>query len=357
MAAMTNAAGCFVGLSRARALNRRLCLLASALLLFAGESGAQLQVKPNGSVGYDVPLAVPPGVAGMAPKLGLSYSSSEANGPLGQGWQLNGVSAITRCPGTIATDGRKSGVAFGPDDKLCLDGERLIQTDAAGAPKAFPQAGDAAGLASGAYKEYRTARDSFVRVRAYGTASLVFSPSTAADSKTGPSWFRVWTKSGQILDFGAAPSADANSSGLIAASEGTNVYTRVPVAMAWALVRASDVAGNFVDYKYEQREVKWGSGMLIYGPPLDQLEPGREWNLKEVQYSAAKVIFSYLTDDSRPDKAEAYQNRNKVVRIRRLSSITTYINSPNTAALGPASGAVAVKTYKLNYEVAPNTKR
>lgn len=48
---------------------------------------------------------------------------------------------ITRCPASRYTDGAPRGVKFDANDKLCLDGQRLIQTDANGSvTPAFPQA-------------------------------------------------------------------------------------------------------------------------------------------------------------------------------------------------------------------------
>ena len=283
----------------------------------------------------------------MSPKLSLAYLGSGDNGPLGYNWALQGVSSITRCPATVATDGVRSGVNLVPDDKLCLDGQRLVQTAANGTPAAFPQTGDSSGQASGSYLEFRTESDTFVRVRAYGIA-------VGTDATTGPAWFRVWTKAGQVLDFGAAPSADSNTQALVLALTSPIAYSK-QVGMVWALARASDQFGNVVDYKYAQRMVAWGTYYEGIGTKMGQL--GSEWNIAEIQYSGAKVVFNYLADDSRPDKQEAIHKGNKTVSVRRLSSITTYVNSPNTSTLGPASSAVAVKTYKLGYDIGPITNR
>ena len=60
-------------------------------------------------------------------------------------------------------------------------------------------ADDARGLATG-FREYRTEKDIYARIRAYGIAN-------GADTN-GPLYFKVWTKSGQIYEYGAAPSAE-----------------------------------------------------------------------------------------------------------------------------------------------------
>jgi len=42
----------------------------------------------NSQIGYQVPIDLPAGLGGLAPKLGLSYSGALGNGPLGIGWTL-----------------------------------------------------------------------------------------------------------------------------------------------------------------------------------------------------------------------------------------------------------------------------
>ena len=258
-----------------------LVALAAGSLLLGGAStvhaGGQFAVTDGGTAAYSYPIAVPPGIAGMAPKLSLSYSGNGINGPVGFGWSVQGLSAITRCPATIATDGAKRGVSFGPTDKLCLDGQRLIQTDANDTPLGT-QTDDARGLATGS-REYRTEKDTYARIRAYGIAN-------GADTN-GPAYFKVWTKSGQIYEYGAGPSADPNTQALINA-QGKSV------AAVWAVARISDTLGNYIDFKYEQRDVTWGSGPTAAGAP------GHEWNISEIQYTGSagqlpsnKIVFSY----------------------------------------------------------------
>ena len=45
------------------------------------------------------------------------------------GWHLSGISAISRCPLTVAQDGVKGGVTFSERDRFCVDGQRLIATE------------------------------------------------------------------------------------------------------------------------------------------------------------------------------------------------------------------------------------
>jgi hypothetical protein len=323
-------------------------VLLLGLSLSVGIAAAQVSVGDSGTPSYSQAIAVPPGVAGMSPKLSLFYAGGGVNGPLGHGWSVQGLSSITRCPATVAMDGKRAGVTYGPNDKLCLDGQRLIQTDANGVvtPAALydtssgkfislPQTNDAAGSAPGTTpaREFRTEKDIYARIRAYGYAN---NDTTGA---SGPAYFRVWTKAGQIYDYGANPNINPGANALIAAPG------KPP--MAWAAARISDTLGNYIDFKYEQRDIPWGSGPTAGSPTV-----GHEWNILEIQYSGNKVVFNYDVDgngnDLRPDKAEAYQMGSKNVSVRRLKSITTYVNS-SASALG-ANGGTAVKTTQLTYE-------
>src|SRR5438477_8769232 len=69
-----------------------------------GLSQGKLSADPSGGASYDIPIVVSPGTAGMQPKLSLHYSSGGRNGPLGVGWSISGISAISRAPQTRAQD-------------------------------------------------------------------------------------------------------------------------------------------------------------------------------------------------------------------------------------------------------------
>ncbi len=99
--------------------------VASAQTL-AGKLPADFSVSATGAANYRIPLQVPPGVAGLQPKLALVYNSQSGNGLLGMGWSIEGLSAITRCPKTMATDGVFGAVSYNQDDRFCMDGQRLI---------------------------------------------------------------------------------------------------------------------------------------------------------------------------------------------------------------------------------------
>ena len=297
-----------------------------------------ISVSGSGIPTYAIPIGVPPGVGDMAPSLGLQYSASGVNGPVGYGWNLQGISLITRCAGSKRIDGKAQSVAFNSNDKLCLDGQRLILTDATGTPLASQQ-GDS--LGGSAVREYRTDKDSYSRIRAYGAAG---------DASNGPAYFKVWTKGGQIYEYG-----NAGNSAITVAGK-----TMVSV---WAVNRISNTVGNYIDFKYDQRDVAWGSG-----PSLNNATPGREWQLKEVLYTGNalnqavnRVVFDYTERPVNPgssaqDRSESYHQGGKNVSVWLLDKVSTYINWPASTSAKPAS-AVHVKSLKLTYDRGPVTER
>jgi RHS repeat-associated protein len=86
----------------------------------------ELSVSLTGAAVYQVPINVPPGINGVTPQIGLAYNSQSGNGVAGFGWNLTGVSAITRIPTTKYHNGFIDGVDLDSNDKFALDGQRLI---------------------------------------------------------------------------------------------------------------------------------------------------------------------------------------------------------------------------------------
>ena len=91
-----------------------------------GITEGQLSVSLTGGANYNIPIAVPPGLNGVVPQISLGYSSQGGNGLAGFGWNITGVSAITRIPSTKFHDGIIDAVDFDTLDRFALDGQRLI---------------------------------------------------------------------------------------------------------------------------------------------------------------------------------------------------------------------------------------
>ncbi|MEP6803234.1 MAG: polymorphic toxin type 23 domain-containing protein [Flavobacterium sp.] len=91
-----------------------------------GITEGQLSVSLSGGANYAVPIAVPPGINGIVPQISLVYNSQGGNGAAGYGWNISGVSSITRIPSTQYHDGIIDPVDFDALDRFAFDGQRLM---------------------------------------------------------------------------------------------------------------------------------------------------------------------------------------------------------------------------------------
>ena len=96
-----------------------------------GSLPGDLMVSASGGAVYSIPIALPDGVAGMTPQLALSYNSQGGNGLLGLGWNLNGLSSISRTGKTIYHDEKVEGIQFNSTDNFVLDVGKVSSLDEA----------------------------------------------------------------------------------------------------------------------------------------------------------------------------------------------------------------------------------
>jgi RHS repeat-associated protein len=194
--------------------------------LIVGSTEGSMLVTPIGGASYSVPLNLPPGVNGLAPNLSIAYSSSGGPSIAGYGWNIGGLSIISRGPRTIFHDGVASGVNLDINDRFYLDGQRLVNTSSTyGSPTA----------------QYQTDNDILTRVTPEETTSF------------GPAWFKAETKSGLIYEYG-------NSSGSKQKIDG---YSKV---LNWYVSRISDLFGNVVYFNYIQDSHSVYPSEITYGP-------------------------------------------------------------------------------------------
>ena len=69
---------------------------------------------------------MPPSIKDVGPVINLTYVSGQNAGIAGQGWNINTISNISRMSTRKDIDGYRDGVDFDSDDKLSLDGQRLL---------------------------------------------------------------------------------------------------------------------------------------------------------------------------------------------------------------------------------------
>lgn len=268
-----------------------------------GRTDGSAGVSPNGASVYSIPISVSPGTAGMQPSLALVYSSQNAEGVAGIGWQVSGVPSITRGPATMAVDGFVHGVDFTSNDRFYLNGARLI---AVSTDKAYG--------ADGA--EYRTEIDTFAKIVSYGSAG------------SGPLYFKVWTKSGQVIEFGNT--ADSRL------TPGDHDGIHRDEVMIWGANRISDRSDNAVKIAYQNDSS--GGEILV-----DSLKYTCNTAAPD---GYAGVSFVY---EDRPDARSGFLFDALVSRTKRLKTIKcTY--TPSTA-----SDPEVFHRYELDYYPADAT--
>src|ERR1700733_3410171 len=81
-----------------------------------GRTPGTFAVPQSGAATYTIPIWAPPGPRGVQPNLALVYSSQSANGYLGVGWNLAGISSIYRCNLTYAQDAAPAPISLATSD-------------------------------------------------------------------------------------------------------------------------------------------------------------------------------------------------------------------------------------------------
>lgn len=91
-----------------------------------GITTGQLEVSLTGGATYNIPIAVPPGINGVVPQISLNYNSQSGNGLAGYGWNIGGLSTITKIASTKFHDNIIDQVDFDSSDRYAFDGQRLM---------------------------------------------------------------------------------------------------------------------------------------------------------------------------------------------------------------------------------------
>jgi len=246
-------------LALSTALGILLSNVVSAQTTVTGTIPAEFSVN-SGAANYSIPIDVAPGRGGMQPELSLNYSSHGGDGILGKGWNLGGLSAISRCGKTFAQDGAVSGINFNSNDRYCLNGQRLIPVNGA----------------NGAVgSQYRTEIDSYAKITSHG------------GSANNPNYWVVSTKAGQVMTYGGSGNAN---------------WTFPQGVVSWSVRKVTDTTGkNNIYYNY-----------LVYG----NLQ-----HLSSITYPGGKVNFSYPARSSAV--VTRYSHGRSLTQSKQLSKIVT----------------------------------
>lgn len=172
-----------------------------------GKIEDNFNVTPMGQLSYEIPIPALAGTAGMKPCLSVCYNSSTKDGLFGYGFDLQGLSIISRVPSDLYHEGMASPINF-KSANFALDGGRIML--------------------------YRTICN---EEREYRTENDIYSRIVSKGSPCNPDSFTVYTKSGLIYEY--VP-------GLMALGKAKNDST-----LFWLVTKVSDTRGNYFRVSYQ----------------------------------------------------------------------------------------------------------
>jgi hypothetical protein len=198
------------------------------------------------------------------PVVNLTYVSGQQGGIVGQGWNINTISCISRMSTRLDIDGYRDGVDFDWDDKLALDGQRLL-------------------IKTGDYLEigstYETEVQSNTKIEFFNNRGGMFFITTAPDGS------RTW--------YGGLTASDAT---------------------AFYITRFEDINGNFMTYHYSRpfqkslclTEIRFSANKFTNPTPLN------------------KMVFTYK---QALRTENAFVGGNKIEKAELLQKIEVFTNN------------------------------
>ncbi|WP_209404957.1 FG-GAP-like repeat-containing protein [Pseudozobellia sp. WGM2] len=237
------------------------------------ETTGELSVSMSGGAYYSLPIVVPPGINGVVPTIAISYNSQAGNGLAGYGWNISGLSVITRIASTKYHDNNIDPVDFDNLDRFALDGERLV-------------------LKLGTYgasgSVYETETFSNIKIVANGTSNY--------GASYGPASFTVTYPDGSVAQYGNL----------------TNTYSRLEYAISsW-----QNPQGVKVDYTYTLVDNNLSISTIKYGHRSTGTAPN-------------SIEFVYKTR-KRPEQSymggQEFRRKNILSEIRVKTGATGYRN-------------------------------
>ncbi|WP_228461094.1 RHS repeat-associated core domain-containing protein [Chryseobacterium defluvii] len=229
-----------------------------------------IEVTGSGELTFTFPIALPPGIKSVAPQINLVYGSNTFSGIAGIGWNISGLSSISRVGRNIEKDGEIKGVQFDYTDLYQFNGQRLILTSGEyGKPNAT----------------YTTQQFSNLKIKSIGTCSI---PNTY-----GPEGFEVSFEDGSRAIFGM----------------NSNAYNH----HEYNITNWIDPFGNSIIYNYSKSNNTISIASIEWGK--NQTRQSQNFN---------RINFFYK---SRAVKQLAYANGIKSIRDNLLDYITVSANN------------------------------
>ncbi|MCQ9636451.1 FG-GAP-like repeat-containing protein [Chryseobacterium sp. WG23] len=210
------------------------------------DTKGEIEVNGAGQLLFTLPVALPPGIKNVAPQISLAYTSGSGNGIAGYGWNISGLTAISRIGKTIDKDGEVSGIKVDYSDYYSFNGQRLI-------------------LKSGEYgkdgAEYVTEKYSNIKIRSLGMARYGNQPLQR------PATFEVTFEDGSMAWYGVPPDSKAPFP-----------FDDAITSLEYSITKWRDATGNYISYKYDRNitssfisSIKWGGNDKIGTPHFNEI--------------------------------------------------------------------------------------
>lgn len=252
-----------------------------------GTTPGNFAVTQSGGATYTIPIEVPPGTVGMVPNLSITYSSQSGDGLLGMGWNLSGLSSITRAGQNLYYDQNITSITLSSSDRFVLDGARLFAAW------------------NGIYGDegtvYGTEVESFRNITSHCSGSVC------------PGYFIADAKDGSTIEYGNT------SDSRIEASGGSSAV------LTWLINKVTDIQNNYLQIHYTENN---GNGS--FRPDYIEYTGNTAQGL--IPYNIVKFVYG-----TRQDKQEYFVAGHTVQQNDLLTSIEIY-----------AQGTLVHK-YEFNY--------
>lgn len=192
--------------------------------------------------------------------------------------------------------------------------------------------------------EYRTEIDAFAKIVSYGQAG------------NGPSYFKVWTKSGAVLEYGSDPIIYDTGSASSTEATGRGSQLKVPdigpsavagTVIAWNLNKSTDRSGNTIDYVYwnhwwyRAADQTW----VLYQLP-NWIQYGANAGAGHGHYAGVWFEYEQRVAASSRDQSVAYVGGVAVVRAHRVKRMAAYYTP-----IGQATQFVREYTFQYDPQV------
>lgn len=179
-----------------------------------GSPKGSFTLSSMGGAVYSVTIDAPKGSGNMQPNIALTYNSQAGYGIVGYGFNITGISAITRGCKDIYHDGVARVISHTANDAFFIDGKRLVLLSG--------QKGNEGAV-------YVPEGEPFTKVTFHGDFDV--------GSTSG--WMEVTTPDGIRYEYGHNKNAIIN-------------YTTAGITYvdAWYVNRADDALGRYINYEY-----------------------------------------------------------------------------------------------------------